>query len=96
MTENEGPGAAATAAPPKPKSKATKYVVLRRTAQQTWEQLHPEIEAQSAEQAQRRAADAIAHRDGTDDVHVVAVPVRSWKPLTFSREVVERTVVKRG
>lgn len=100
MTENEGQ--LATATPPKPtsspaKSKGTHYVVLRDVGHGTWKEVPgPDELHQSAEQAQRRAAEAIGFDGQEEHVRVVAVPARSWSPLTFRRKVRETLEVQKG
>lgn len=73
----------------------TAYIVLRRfsgpTSDESWiEVLDGAIQATSATDAVRRAAASKSPADGT----YVAVPARSWKPVTV--QAVQITTIKLG
>lgn len=65
----------------------TDYIVLARNNDGCWIE-GPAVEAQSAEAAIRAALDGSASSKA-----YVAVPARSWKPLTVKVETVQRVHV---
>lgn len=96
MTTIETPPADAPAADPeKKKSEPRPYVVLRQVkmaaspseaTSTTWEFVR-NVPATSVEQAVREAAALVLATSETDKVTLVAIPARSFRPITVSAQI---------
>jgi hypothetical protein len=89
MSEQLEQPAAPPPAPPKPKEEPamTEYLMLKKAGNDTWA-MGPTITARGANAAIRK------HVETAGEGTYVAVPTRSWQPVTVEQQVVERMVFK--
>ena len=73
----------------------TTYVILRHVdaANPYWQEHGPRQQAVSAEAAIRKAITAATTPPYPEDASFVAVPARSWKPLTVTVETTTRVKI---